>query len=88
MAVEGRKRRDAGDFGAAKRMLWSAIKEAVRIVEAPETPDDRRLKAISCLSTAIGVYGNLLQGHELERRLLALEEADAAQVQGNGHHEV
>jgi hypothetical protein len=84
MAVSGRKRRDAGDFGAAKRMLWSAIKEAVKIVESPETPDDRRLKAISCLSTAIGVYSNILQSHELERRLLALEEAAASER--NGYH--
>jgi hypothetical protein len=67
-------------------MLWSGIQEAVRIVEAPDTPEDRRLKAISCLSTAIGVYGNLLQSHELERRLLALEQADAARVGGNGHY--
>jgi hypothetical protein len=86
MAVRGHKRRSAGDLGAAKRMLWSGIQEAVRIVEDPDTPEDRRLKAISCLSTAIGVYGNLLQSHELERRLLALEQADAAQVEGNGHY--
>jgi hypothetical protein len=86
MAVRGHKRRSAGDLGAAKRMLWSGIQEAVRIVEDPDTPEDRRLKAISCLSTAIGVYGNLLQSHELERRLLALEQADTAQVEGNGHY--
>jgi hypothetical protein len=70
-----RKRRAAGDFGAATRMLWRGIQEAVKIVEDPETPADRRLKAISCLSTAIGVYGHLLQAFTWEERIAALERA-------------
>jgi hypothetical protein len=56
-------------------MLWSGIQQAVKIVEHPDTPDDRRLKAISCLSTAIGVYGHLLQAFDLEARIAALEAA-------------
>ena len=75
MAAKARKRRAAGDFGSLKRLLWSGILEAVRIVEAPDTPEDRRLKAISCLATVSGVYANLLQAHEIETRLAALEAA-------------
>jgi hypothetical protein len=81
MAVRGHKRRSAGDLAAAKRMLWSGIQEAVRIVEDPDTPEDRRLKAISCLSTAIGVYSHVLYDHEIDRRLSALEAAER-----NGAH--
>jgi hypothetical protein len=75
MAAKAHKRRSAGNLGAAKRMLWAGIREAVRIVEHPDTPEDRRLKAISCLSTAVGVYSNLLTSHELEARITALEAA-------------
>jgi hypothetical protein len=76
MAAKGYKRRAAGDLGGVKRVLWSGILEAVRIVEAPDTPEDRRLKAISCLSTACGVYANLLHAHDVESRLAALEAAE------------
>lgn len=75
-----RKQRSAGDFGASKRMLWSGILEAVKPVEDPDTPAERRLKAISCLSTAIGVYGHLLSNGEIEQRLAAVE---ATLAQGN-----
>jgi hypothetical protein len=64
-------------------MLWSGIREAVKIVEDPETPADRRLRAISCLSTAIGVYSNVLHSHDLEQRLAALEAGDRER---NGHY--
>jgi hypothetical protein len=77
MPAKPRKRRAAGDLGACKRVLWSGIQEAVKIVEHPETPADRRLKAISCLSTAIGVYGHLIQNFDHEARIAALEQAAA-----------
>jgi hypothetical protein len=84
MPVEGRKRRSAGDLGAAKRLLWSGILEATRIVEDPHTRLEWRLRAISALSTAVGVYGHLLHDHETEQRLTALE--DASQHERHGDH--
>jgi hypothetical protein len=81
--MKPRPRRRAGDLSALKVELWTAIRAASAMVEDPESPPERRLRAISALSTAAAVYARILYDHELEQRLAALEVADRER---NGHY--
>jgi hypothetical protein len=74
MAVRPRRRRGAGDLRQLKVELWAAICEAGDLLADPETDPELKLKAISALATATGVYLKLSEASEFEARLTTLEQ--------------
>lgn len=82
--MKPRPRRRAGDLQALKVELWTAIRAASALVEDPESPPERRLRAVSALSTAAAVYAKILVDTDIDTRLAALEAADRA-AERNGH---
>lgn len=65
-----------------KTVLWAGLIEAADMIESPDTPPDRKLRAIAALSTAAGVYAKLLELSDFDTRLAELERL----VERNGHH--
>lgn len=61
-----------GSIRQLRLRLWWAIDEASTLLDAPEP--ELKLKAISAMSTAAGVYGNLTKTHLMESELVALQE--------------
>lgn len=75
-AQDGTKRRKRsnrpGSIRQVRARLWAAIETAADMLEHPE--DDVKLRAVSAMSTAAGVYGNLTKTHTMESELVALQE--------------
>lgn len=59
-----------GSIRQLRLRLWWGIQEAAGLLDSPNP--DVKLRAISALSTACGVYGNLTKAHTLEAELEAL----------------
>jgi hypothetical protein len=53
------------------------------MIECPKSPKNLKLRAISALSTAAGVYVKILEVSEVEKRLTRIETLLAER---NGHH--
>jgi hypothetical protein len=70
-----KRHRKPGDIASLRRVLWSAIRQVESIVEGDDP--DTKLKAVSALSTAAGVYLKCTEASDLENRLKALEAAAA-----------
>jgi hypothetical protein len=62
-----------GSIRQVRLRLWWAIQEAAQLLDDPDK--DTRMRAISALSTASGVYAKLTEASELEKRIQALEGA-------------
>jgi hypothetical protein len=73
MPLKRRKRRRAGDIKALKVEVWAALCEASAIAEDPETPPDRKLRAVSAIGVVAGMYRQLLDASNVDARLTALE---------------
>lgn len=61
-----------GSIRQLRVRLWWAISEASALLDDPDV--DVKLKAISAMSTAAGVYGNLTKTHALEAEAESLEK--------------
>jgi hypothetical protein len=53
--------------------VWWAITEATVVIQEAETVE-MRLRGISALSTAAGIYAKLLETSDLEARMQAIED--------------
>ena len=67
------RRRKPGDIGQLRTILWGVLLEVESIVKSP-TDDQTKLRAVSSLATAAGVYLQAIEVGELEKRLNRLEE--------------
>jgi hypothetical protein len=85
MAAKPRHRRRQGSLSQLQSALWAAVSEATEMIEHPRSPKYLKLRAISALSTAAGVYIKLLEVSDLEKRLTRIE---ALLAERNGHHVV
>ncbi len=65
-----------GSIRQVRLRLWWAIEEASMLLG--DADKDTRMRAISALSTAAGVYAKLTEAAELEDRLKALEAAQTS----------
>lgn len=61
------------------RLSW-AVDEAAQLLDSED--EQTRLRAVSALSTAAGVYAKLTEVSELEQRLVALEASVEQAGQG------
>jgi len=74
MGSAPRKRRRSGNIQAAKMELWAAAKEAAALIENPDLDVDQRLRAISALSTCLGVYHKVLVASDLDEEIKKMEK--------------
>jgi hypothetical protein len=84
MSTTPRRRRDAGDISQLRVELWAGVRVAAAMVDDPEVSPELKLRAVSALATAASVYAKLLETTEVEERLMALEQAAAADRNGDG----
>lgn len=71
-----KRRRKPGDLAALKRVLWRAITEAEALLERGDAAT--KLKTVYALATAAGSYVRVIEAHDLERRIEALEDERGA----------
>ena len=74
MRMRPRRRRGAGDLRQLRVELWAAICEAADILADRQTDPEVKLRSISALATAAGVYMKIAEASEFESRLTALEQ--------------
>lgn len=67
-----------GSIRQVRLRLWWAIQEASNLLD--DDDKDTRMRAISALSTASGVYAKLTEASDLENRIKELEKAQAGQA--------
>lgn len=65
------RRRKPGDLAALKRVLWRALTEAEALLESGDAM--MKLKTVHALATAAGSYVKVIEAHDLEKRIEALE---------------
>jgi hypothetical protein len=73
MAVKPRRRRDAGDLCQLRVELWAGIRYAAALLENATLGPEVKLRAVSALATASGIYRQLLETSEMADRLAELE---------------
>jgi hypothetical protein len=83
-----KRRRKPGDLAALRRVLWSVIVEVEALMDDDGNADPRvhqalTLKAAHALAQLSGAYTRVLEGADLETRIVALE---AAVLQGRNRH--
>ena len=89
-----KRRRKPGDLAALRRVLWSVIVEVEALMEAPLGDDDGEadsrahhalvLKGAHALAQLSGAYTRVVEGGDLEARLVALEQAIHQRRNGHG----
>lgn len=75
-----RRARKPGTMEDVLLVLWTAVRDAERLLYEAEDPDFR-LRCIHAISQAAGQYVRLLESGEFDARLKALEDA---QMRRNG----
>jgi hypothetical protein len=82
MEAKPRRRRGSGSLGQLKARLWAVIEYTVRLVEDEGTEHELRLKGSMSLIQATLAYARLVELHDLEHQVKALEQL----AHSNGHH--
>jgi hypothetical protein len=82
MAASPKRRRPNGSLPALKRGLWSVFLRNVELVEDEAQPIDIRLRASTAAVQAGLAWGRVVELHDHEARISAIEAAD----ERNGHH--
>jgi hypothetical protein len=77
VAAKRRRRRASGDLSQLKVEVWATIRYLADTIENEELSREVRLRACSAMAVNAGIYRQILQSDDFERRLRALEEASA-----------
>ncbi len=75
-------RRKPGNLGQLRSVLWQVLLEVETIATNPETGPGKKLRAAHALSSLAGSYAKIVESHELEQRISALEAARQANEWG------
>jgi hypothetical protein len=59
--MKARPQRRSGNFSALKVELWASIREVSAVIAYPETTPDLKVRALSAIAAAGGVYLRLLE---------------------------
>ena len=70
-----RRARKAADMELARRVAWTAIREAERILLDADSDAETRLRAIHAISQSMSTYIKISEAAELEARVSELERA-------------
>ena len=78
-----RKRyRKPGSLAQLQGMVWEALLEASRMIEAPSASEDRKLKSMHAMAQLAGAYMKAVEVHDLAAQI---DELRAAVQQHQGH---
>jgi hypothetical protein len=80
--MKTRRRRRSGSLSALKSSIWAAIEYNLGVIESAELDHELRQKACNSLTQAALAYSRLVEQHDMESQMKALERL----AQGNGHH--
>jgi hypothetical protein len=80
-----RRRRAAGDLSQLKVEVWACIRYLADTIENEELSREYRLRACSSMAANAGVYRQLLETSDLDKRLTALEQAVMERPHGQFH---
>ena len=72
------RRRKPGDLGQLRSVLWQVLLEVEAIATDGNTGDADKLKAGHALSSLAGSYAKIVETHDLEQRITALEQVQEA----------
>ncbi len=59
--MKARPQRRSGNFSALKVEIWASIREVSAVIADPETTPDLKVRALSAIAAAGGVYLRILE---------------------------
>lgn len=72
------RRRKPGNLGQLRSVLWQVLLEVETIATTEGVSRGEKLKAAHALSSLAGSYAKIVETHDLEERITALEAAQEA----------
>jgi hypothetical protein len=89
--MKSRPQRRSGNFSALKVEIWASIRAVAGVIADPETTPDLKVRALSAIAAAGGVYLRILES-ERQQTLVDTPElpGDVIVIRSttgsNGHH--
>ena len=89
--MKSRPQRRSGNFSALKVEIWASIREVAGVIADPETTPDLKVRALSAIAAAGGVYLRILESERqqtpadqpvLPGEIIVIRAND----ERNGHH--